>query len=292
MPLVFHHIPKTGGSSVHQALVEELHLKAHPERHGGFGELPHEALLRFDLLSSHFWPSDLTHLETLPDAWFATLLRDPVERFISEYDFFRTRSDEELRRLLDPAPLLQARHSSPEDYFRFVIERRQDNRMTRSLWPVAGEVTEADVGNAIGRLETFAVVGISDFLDEFLEILFERLGRKRDFQPVFVNTRGNFKDPSRADGVFTRTQRSDVEEATWHEVTWADARVFRHFEQIFLRDNIERIVQTRKAYGKWLQCEPKSAAQIQLENHIKQVRASWRWRLTRPLQKLRGLTGR
>src|SRR5262245_55386068 len=86
--LVFDHLPRTGGTSVRIALATALGDDGHvPE-----DSWPHHIAIKSAqkrlLLAGHFWffPG-----ETLAPGWaYATLLRDPVDRVLSQYAFHRS----------------------------------------------------------------------------------------------------------------------------------------------------------------------------------------------------------
>jgi hypothetical protein len=122
-PLVFLHIPKTAGQTIHEELVQALTpaavspVRLHSQVAPGAAQLPPG----YSLYSGHL---DWTELDTLPEARFSfTVLRDPFERLASYYLYVlqraRDRADEVLEQ---PAPphlrgLRRILTMSAEEYF-------------------------------------------------------------------------------------------------------------------------------------------------------------------------------
>src|SRR5258706_9461535 len=85
--LLFDHVPKTAGTSISNALSRMF---------GEVGEMPEFFNLHLNvvrgagrrkLLTGHVWYGSS---ETLAEDWYyCTILRDPVDRFLSQYWFYR-----------------------------------------------------------------------------------------------------------------------------------------------------------------------------------------------------------
>jgi hypothetical protein len=112
--------------------------------------------------------------------------------------------------------------------------------------------TVSDVLATINFFEDFGLVGVADYLDEYLAALFERCGRTRPFSPAFLNRTEDQPDPERAGAKTLRTGRSTVSEEIWARLTWGEQRVYEHFKKRFEREHAERIFNTRVHYGKIL----------------------------------------
>lgn len=119
-PIVFLHIPKTAGQTIHNALaamVGARHVspvRVHTQAQGEAPQMP----AGYRLYSGHL---DWTEAENLPDPRFAfTVLRDPRERIASFYFFLMKEA-----RALSEAELAEPRHAgkrrllthSAEGYF-------------------------------------------------------------------------------------------------------------------------------------------------------------------------------
>jgi hypothetical protein len=88
--LVFVHIPKTAGLSLHSAL-EKIYGKEQTMRVGNEDELQQlrklpEQVIDKAFLSGHFFYGDIKN-RTQPDAVLMSILRDPVKRILSNYNY-------------------------------------------------------------------------------------------------------------------------------------------------------------------------------------------------------------
>jgi len=119
-PIVFLHIPKTAGQTIHSELTRVVGadavspVRVHTQAEPGTAQLP----AGYGLYSGHL---DWAALETLPDPRFSfTVLRDPLERIASFYFYLRREADK-----LTPEQIQQPAHTgarmittrSVDDYF-------------------------------------------------------------------------------------------------------------------------------------------------------------------------------
>ncbi|EPX75552.1 sulfotransferase family 2 domain-containing protein [Salipiger mucosus] len=118
--VVFLHIPKTAGQTIHAELARTMGKKAvspvrvHTQAGPGAAQLPPG----YRLYSGHI---DWEALETLPEPRFVfTVLRDPLERIASFYFYLRRKADtlsaEELERP-EHTGMRMAATLGPDDYF-------------------------------------------------------------------------------------------------------------------------------------------------------------------------------
>lgn len=119
-PIVFLHIPKTAGQTIHSELVRIVGqdatspVRVHTQADTGGAQLP----LGYGLYSGHV---DWTHLDQLPDSRFVfTVLRDPLERMASFYFYLRRQAEglsaQELQSP-DRTGMRMALTRSADDYF-------------------------------------------------------------------------------------------------------------------------------------------------------------------------------
>lgn len=83
--IIFLHIPKTAGSAISQHIISFLPNEKYMLR-GDYFTIPQTELDSYFYISGHF---DFNYIKHLLDGSYSfTFLRDPVERVISEYNFF------------------------------------------------------------------------------------------------------------------------------------------------------------------------------------------------------------
>ncbi|MBN9889851.1 sulfotransferase family 2 domain-containing protein [Salipiger abyssi] len=105
MRVALFHIPKTGGTSLHDFL--STHFPAPdicPERFRSFGRFSPEQLAAYRYFSAHM---DFATLQSLPGPLYTiTIMREPKARIISLYYFWRSHSDETIEKLNLAGPRL------------------------------------------------------------------------------------------------------------------------------------------------------------------------------------------
>jgi len=182
--LIFLHIPKTAGTTLHQVVDRQVprdQTWAFDETHGfaDFQALGEARKAEIRLFKGHMIFG--LH-ERLPGpATYFTLLRDPIERVISEYHFARTTPTHHLY------ARIHAEGLSLRRVFELGIEPMMENAQTRMLsggWYTAqfGECSREALDAAIDNLENhFAVVGLTERFDETLLLLKAAFGWRNVF---------------------------------------------------------------------------------------------------------------
>lgn len=132
---VFLHLPKTGGTSVTSFLLSRmtLHERMFPERFSGLWRYSDAYKRRFHFFSGHYDWTDVTAVTHRKHVF--TVLRDPRDRVLSLYYYWRSRGWDEIEarnlsrpRLAKSLSLLDFLRSDNPD-----IRIRIDNVATRSL---------------------------------------------------------------------------------------------------------------------------------------------------------------
>jgi hypothetical protein len=183
--LIFLHIPKTGGSTL-DAIIDANYPPASifsvqsPIRDSlaAFRALPPAERERLRVIRGHGVQG--VHRELERPCAYATLLRDPVDRVLSQYYFIRESPNHPRHREL------LARGATLLEYLRAGLNPQADNGQVRSISGVGdgtadeipfGTCTRAMLDDATRRLETeFALVGVTERFDEFLALAGRMLG--------------------------------------------------------------------------------------------------------------------
>lgn len=172
-PIVFIHIPKTGGMTLYSMIKDiykpsELH-KINPamESIEEYKSLPKG---RKDKLKAIYGHMDYQIHELLPsNSRYVTMMRSPVERVISHYHYVRRTANDPLREL--------AMRSSLDDWVARCNLNEMDNGQTRRL---SGSMDSVRFGECSTEMlerarhnvqQNFALVGITERFDETYGLL-------------------------------------------------------------------------------------------------------------------------
>ena len=164
--LVFIHLPKTGGFALHAALARALPHQAvlrisDAAEQAAFRAMPPELADRYALISGHVSLGEALE-RARPDARFVTLLRDPVARLVSAFNYMATW----------PAHPLHAEFRSRG--FAEFIETSGDALTAEACRQLTGADTAAE---AIPLLEScYALVGTTARLNDVSATLHQWLG--------------------------------------------------------------------------------------------------------------------
>lgn len=177
-PLLFVHIPKTAGSTLHSILSQQ-----YLRNRTLVTSDPRDSLIRggnrsnvedcpFDLIIGH---CPVGMHEILPTLKYASCVRDPAKRIISHYYHVKASSGHRLHEVI------QARKISLKDYVESDLTNEISNGMVRMLSgmrdPIRGEVTEAVFDQALEMVQKhFVFVAVTERFDESVLALRKILG--------------------------------------------------------------------------------------------------------------------
>lgn len=157
-PVFYLHIPKTGGTSLVNAL---LQLASNRYTGRRWNEFNGSGLEGYDFIAGH-WPA--TALDLLP-GWFAvTMLRYPVERVVSHYNYHHEHGDDD-----HPDNAAFIKDATFEEWVH--SEHCVDNLQTRFL---CDRETD-DLNGALGNLYRFDAVGILGESERGLQYIANRV---------------------------------------------------------------------------------------------------------------------
>jgi hypothetical protein len=199
--IVFHHIPKTAGTSLHQALVSNFAPeKICPERFANLDRFTFSELSKYELFSGHF---DKYNVDLVPSPKRVfTFVREPRSRIVSLYKFWRSFEDEVAIKRNMKGPLL-AKSMSFLEFLRnddIRVRLGIDNVMARTFLG-RSNLLNLSVGprNSVDFLAKWAFtnvrrynfVGVMErsdedfaFLFELLELRYEPTSARRNVGPI------------------------------------------------------------------------------------------------------------
>lgn len=189
--LVFMHIPKCGGTTLHTMLASQFPPElVCPERNDTLGDWTINELSAYRLFSGHY---DLACCRSIPgEVRMVTVLREPKARLISLYYFWKSHRPDAGRDIYDLIVL--ARGCSPEEFFSHPVVTMhttirdavsgQLTRMTNRPGLEIGDPIMADPDTVLDRsweaLESFAGFGIVERFEESRVLLNRMLGLSMD----------------------------------------------------------------------------------------------------------------
>ncbi|WP_230247390.1 sulfotransferase family 2 domain-containing protein [Rubrivivax sp. JA1055] len=180
--LVFLHIPKTGGTTLDHILRQHfLPEEVCPERHAGLESWPPILLPRFNYFSAHDSFESFERYVPKPFR-MVTVLREPIDRSISNYLFWRSLTESHIEKNNLHQPRI-AKTYQFKDYLKFPVADLRiwtENVMTRHLshrtmknerevWADGDDSEMLD--RALANLAKIDVYGISEFMDESVEVI-------------------------------------------------------------------------------------------------------------------------
>lgn len=259
--IVFQHIPKCAGTSIHNALVaatgEDVMLC--PERHNGLWNYPLKALRAYNLFSGHF---DRASVDCLPfeEKRLFTLLRDPTSRLISLYSYLRALKPKAAANQLRDMQLAElARKLSPEAFFSDEAIRANpsiDNAMVRALaftlptrsWEAhtprivelsrKGSSAKEGLDKAIRHLEDMDAFGLVEEMDACLPYIFSRIGLPQPENFASVNVTKTLHETSKGFEAVQSVRKTKVLKAVLAELICEDQKLYDQARRILVERGI------------------------------------------------------
>lgn len=239
--LVFLHIPKCGGTTLHDMLVDWYGAdQMHPERHNGLYFYAARNLASKTLFSGHY---DYYGTQLVPGPKrMITFLRNPRSRLISLYNFHRSHRDD----LIERYNLTLARWANMYDineYFANPQVRAHpavNNTMARhfSNQPQLGNVT-ADLpiqvlrDQSIVNLSRFDFIGLIEKYDTSIKRLATMLGQT---PPETIKKARNFTTLIETDPNMKPIEKQVADEKThqlMHDLVREDEAIYAHAQTLF-----------------------------------------------------------
>lgn len=191
--IVFLHIPKTAGSSFHHLITSRYDEEdICPIRFNKITSLSLAEVVSYRVFSGHF---DLASCNLIPgDLRIVTFLREPVSRLASLYNYLGAHRDEVIER----DNLLLCRLAKCMDPLTFFSDERVrchpaiNNAMLQTLaatvgprWEAPSSVTRTTeemvqyLEMGLKNLHALTCVGITEYFEESVQLIFEQLGFDR-----------------------------------------------------------------------------------------------------------------
>lgn len=184
MRLAFLHLPKTGGTSLHKLLQAAFETdEICPERFNGFGRFSNKELQEYNFFSAHM---DFHSLERVANpAYTVTLLREPKQRIVSLFHYWKAQKREHIERhnLVGPrfakdTCLAEFLSTLPKELMKDVDNAYVRNFLGR-LWtgPTGEFLIDEDEALRVAMRNLLKIdeVGFTDDLRNFVDRVFLKL---------------------------------------------------------------------------------------------------------------------
>jgi Sulfotransferase family len=197
LPLGFMHLPKTGGISVRGVITSHLpSLRIAPSPKLGIWELTPDHIGRYDLYSGHF---EYRFFDKIGNQVLKlTMLRHPLRRMVSLYDYWRGFTDGAISAITEEIPDNGPLFASSVDFYEFIrnptpfVRTHVENGLTRQLlgksYNASPSNYSAMVHEAKRRLCTFDWIGITERFDASIQELAKRVGFTLSFDIPRINS--------------------------------------------------------------------------------------------------------
>lgn len=301
--VLFYHLPKTAGTTLQAILRRGFKESATCPAHNWTSllSLPPEELRHYQLFAGHFYGGIEEFLNRRVYAF--TLLRDPVDRALSQYGQVLRDPSHYLHNhairlgtleafIEDPAtqPTISdfqtrmlALEAQPQEIFgKLSASQRNAWELERVLeamnYPICSTET---LQRAIARLSVFKFVGLQEYLVESIALLCHDFNWP--YPPIVTTENANPARPLGNQVATTTLQR--LAEINQHDIAlynWAEkAFKVRLHEVLFnLLENRQTKSLPYLTFGQWLGVQPLDHSPIELER----ITESIYWRITKPVR--------
>ena len=237
---VFIHLPKTGGTTLLHVLSNQIYFEkfkllqptrhTHPKDFLASVESQIDQILlspgKVEVLGGHFGFEAHSRLNE-PDKYF-TVLRNPVERVISEYYFMKHKEMYYAKLIKDENLDLIGYLNHPDIYY---LNNLQTRLISGEKYESGDRVSQDTFEKSLHNLRQFAAVGLTERMEETLALFYLMLGWKR--LPYYLKTNVNDKKP--------QEKVSDEVRAAIEEREQFDLKLYNEASKLFNKQLINHV---------------------------------------------------
>jgi hypothetical protein len=219
-PIVFLHIPKTGGTSFIEVLNEVYGTVVRGDDNNDIGRKLTKQLQSSvpDVICGHFNMSAPFYKERLPNYAHVTVIRDPVERVLSQLYYLKNTPSHPFYNEIQNLSIADIYNSKENLAYKYEIADRQ-------LTLVAGFVSLSSkrgtkLKRAIDNLQSrFSFFGLCEEMDDFINLCYKKFG----WSSVPEIPRSNCSPADRNDYIVSSEKDLElIRENNKYEMQWYD----------------------------------------------------------------------
>lgn len=237
--IIFLHIPKTGGTSLHQMLLPYFDKdQIFPERYNNIKQFSKNDLFHYRFFSGHF---DRANVDWIPGSkQIISMLREPRDRIISLYKFWKAHRwqhihDHGLNDLYHVKKLTFKNYIKKEQ---FNIHKAIDNVQTRIFLGEIGDLKDnrsfiCPIDEVFDRAKTYlddlTAYGIVEYFDQTVPDIFSALGFSKPKKCLKMRTLDAVCRLPHTENIIPDDFHIDKEdEENLERLTWADKLLYNY----------------------------------------------------------------
>jgi len=221
--IIFHHLPKTGGTSLISKLDESYDLnKTLTHKYWGVPainvrkkdiEKDLSTILNNELIHGHFPVSYFN--KYFEEYYRVTVLRNPYDRIFSLFNDWKNKTPDNLREA-HPQDIRTAERAQSMDIYSFLVDRTYpinclfDNGQTRQLsGNIDGDIlSDVDLQKAIVTIDQMDLIGITEMMKMFTQNLYRECGLDQELELTRHNQR-TYKKENRITDIIQECSKWD-----------------------------------------------------------------------------------
>jgi hypothetical protein len=221
-PIVFLHVPKTGGTSFIELLNSMYSNVVRGRDNADIGKklTTKEGVPFPEVICGHFTLSASFYKSRIPRYAHVTLIRDPVDRVLSQIYYLKNSPEHPFYNEIKDLTVSQIYNSPDSLDIRYGVSDLQVHLLSGAAFASFLSKKGLKIQRAISNLQTrFSFFGLSERLEDFVKLCYKKFGW--DYMPEVPHVNGSPKN--RDELILSSPQELDlIKQHNRHEMQWYD----------------------------------------------------------------------